>query len=140
MLQSHLGAMCAEGAAVCAPVRTVWAHARWPGKAATSTDPLHIGHWVPSGVPICVGAEPPSHRRHIWGPCVPRVLQHMRRYVLRRGMRDGQARPQLTKIPYTLATGCLLVCRYVSGLSPLATPVTPEGRVCRKKRTTSTSM
>ena len=40
------------------------------------------------------------------------------------------ARPRPTKIPYTLATGCLPKCRYVSGLSPLATPVTPGSCVC----------
>ena len=122
--------MRAEGTAVCALVCTAWAHARGPGKAATDKDPLHFGHWVPSGVPICVGAESPSHPSHIWGPCVPRELHYVRRYVLRGRMQEGQARPRLTKIPYTLATGCLLVCRYVSGLSPLATPVTPGSRVC----------
>jgi hypothetical protein len=79
---------------------------------------LHFGHRVPSGVPICVRAESPSHSSHIWGSCVLRALQYVRRYVLLRHMQDGQARLRLTKIPYTLATGCLLVCRYVSGQSP----------------------
>ena len=92
MLQSHLGAMCAEGAAVCAPVCTVWAHARWPGKAVTSADPLHIGHWVPSGVLICVRAESPSHPSHTWELCVLRVLQCVCQYVLHGCMQGGQAR------------------------------------------------
>ena len=119
-----------EGTAACALVCTARVHARGPGKAVTDKDPLHLGHWVPSGMPICVGAESPSHPSHSWEPCVLRALQCVRQYVLHGRMRGGQARPRLTKIPYTLATGCLLVCRYVSGLSPLATPVTPGSRVC----------
>ena len=71
---------------------------------------------------------------------MPRALHYVRRYVLRGRMRDGQARPRLTKIPYTLATGCLLVCRYVSGLSPLATPVTSGGHVCRGRCTMCAGM
>ena len=82
-------------------------------------------------VPICVGAESPSHPSHTWEPCVLRELQCVRQYVLHGRMRGGQARPRPAKIPYALATGCLLVCRYVSGLSPLATPVTPGSRACR---------
>ena len=123
-LQSHLGAVCAEGCAVCAPVCTARAHARWPGKVATDKDPLHFGHWVASGVPICIGAESPIHCSHTWELFVLRAVQYVHWYVLCRHMRDGQARLRPTKIPYTLATRCLLVCQYVSGLSPLSTAVT----------------
>ena len=112
-------------------VCTARAHARWPGKAATDKYPLHFGHQVPSGVLICIGAESPIDRSHTLEPCVPRAAQYVRQYVLHRRMQDGQARPRPTKIPYTLATGCLLVCRHVSGLSPLFTAVTSGSRVCR---------
>ena len=67
---------------MCAPVCTAQAHARGPGKAVTDKDPLHFGHWVPSGVLICVRAESPSHPSHTWELCVLMVLQCAHRYVL----------------------------------------------------------
>ena len=123
------GHCCRQHRSICAGMYCARAHVRGPDKAVTNKDPLRLGHWVPSEVLICVGAESPSHPSHTWEPCVLRALQCVRQYVLHGRMRGGQARPRPTKIPYTLATGCLLVCRYVSGLSPLATPVTPGSRV-----------
>ena len=91
--------------------------------------PLQV-QCTPFIVRTCVGAESPSHPSHLWGPCVLRGLKHVCQYVLHGGMQDGQARPRPAKIPYTLATGCLLVCQYVSGMSPLFTAVTSGSRVC----------